>query len=141
MVAAVGGLIVVVGLAVAGSGASERASATDSVTQAANPENSVLQVGNDVVRVASDKPAKPSRFRGCVGNRIWDDRDGDGIQERGEPSIKGVTVGLWDEAGVLVSERVAANGYFSLCGPVGNYRLAVEVPEAIEVRHWSHQSR
>ncbi|MBN1314765.1 MAG: hypothetical protein JXA42_04835 [Anaerolineales bacterium] len=34
---------------------------------------------------------------GLVGDRIWYDLDGDGVQDDGEPGIPGVTVELWSE--------------------------------------------
>lgn len=41
-----------------------------------------------------------------IGNRIWRDLDGDGIQDAGEPPIEGVTVRLYDEEGVLVGTAI-----------------------------------
>jgi hypothetical protein len=35
-----------------------------------------------------------------IGNFVWEDRDGDGVQETGEPGINGVTVKLFDATGV-----------------------------------------
>src|SRR5262249_49946870 len=51
-----------------------------------------------------------------IGNRVWNDRNGDGIQEAGEPGIAGVTVDLYDPNGNLLATAVTdANGnyYFS----------------------------
>ena len=41
-----------------------------------------------------------------IGNRIWRDLDGDGVQDAGEPPIAGVTVNLYDEDGDLVGTAV-----------------------------------
>ena len=41
-----------------------------------------------------------------VGNRVWLDLDGDGIQEAGEDPIAGVTVRLFDTAGNVVASAV-----------------------------------
>lgn len=41
-----------------------------------------------------------------IGNRIWRDLDGDGVQDAGEPPIPGVTVNLYDENGILVGTAV-----------------------------------
>ena len=38
-----------------------------------------------------------------IGNRVWDDYDGDGVQDAGEPGIAGVVVGLYDDNGALVA--------------------------------------
>ncbi|NJN54405.1 MAG: hypothetical protein HC804_06425, partial [Anaerolineae bacterium] len=49
-----------------------------------------------------------------VGNRIWRDDDGDGIQDPGEPPIAGVTVGLHDAAGTLLNSAITdANGNYT----------------------------
>lgn len=41
-----------------------------------------------------------------IGNRIWRDLDGDGVQDPGEPPIPGVTVHLYDEDGILVGTAI-----------------------------------
>jgi hypothetical protein len=48
-----------------------------------------------------------------IGNRVWRDVDGDGIQDAGEEAIAGVTVELRTEGGVLVATAVTnANGNY-----------------------------
>lgn len=48
-----------------------------------------------------------------VGNRIWRDDDGDGIQDPNEPGIAGVTVGLYDSDGtVLNSATTDSSGHY-----------------------------
>lgn len=49
-----------------------------------------------------------------VGDRVWRDDDGDGVQDSGEPGLAGVTVALRDSTGatVLASAVSDANGYF-----------------------------
>ncbi len=41
-----------------------------------------------------------------IGDRVWRDVDGDGVQDAGEPGISGVTVRLYDKDGNLVATRV-----------------------------------
>jgi trimeric autotransporter adhesin len=51
-----------------------------------------------------------------IGNRVWNDTDGDGIQEPGEPGIGGVEMELLDALGtVIATVTTEANGtyYFS----------------------------
>ncbi|MBP7777604.1 MAG: VCBS repeat-containing protein [Acidobacteria bacterium] len=51
-----------------------------------------------------------------VGNRIWDDVDGDGVQDAGEAGLDGVTVQLLAPGGAVLATAVTANGgqyYFS----------------------------
>jgi len=53
---------------------------TDMVTLSANQNSAV---GAGIAPVVS------------IGNRFWDDSDGDGIQDAGEPSVSGAKVKLW----------------------------------------------
>ncbi len=48
-----------------------------------------------------------------IGNYVWEDTDGDGIQEAGEPGIPGVTVQLFSDSGTLLATTET--------GPDGNY--------------------
>ncbi len=70
---------------------------------------------------------------GCVGNRVWNDSDSDGIQDPGEPGMIGPTISLIDEAGAVVDAMTLFNGFYSLCGPVGSYKIVVEIPAGYEV--------
>lgn len=45
---------------------------------------------------------------GVIGNYIWADADGDGVQDAGEVGIAGVVVELYDSAGVLVDTVTSA---------------------------------
>ena len=48
-----------------------------------------------------------------LGDTVWDDLDGDGIQDGGEPGIPSVTVNLYDAATNLVDSRLTdANGNY-----------------------------
>ena len=51
---------------------------------------------------------------GSIGDRVWDDADGDGRQEPGEIALEGVSLALYDLAGETVS------------GPGGGYRFDVD---------------
>lgn len=57
-----------------------------------------------------------------IGDRVWRDTDGDGIQDAGEPGVAGVTVRLYDAAGALVSTAVTDVN--------GQYRFSSTVTEA-----------
>ena len=58
-----------------------------------------------------------------VGDRVWNDVDGDGIQDDGELGIQGVTVNLLDAEGNVVATTVTdANGnYRFVIGDPGTY--------------------
>ena len=63
-----------------------------------------------------------------VGNRVWQDNDGDGIQDPAEPAISGVTVSLYDTTGTqLATTTTNGNGlyYFSNIQTVGTVAAQV----------------
>lgn len=80
-----------------------------------------------------------------IGNRVWRDDDGDGVQDPGEPGLDGVTVELYRN-GVLVGTTTTTNGgqYLfndsnvtlngaggiatGLCGPNGASVYEVRIP-------------
>ncbi len=82
-----------------------------------------------------------------IGNRIWQDNDGDGVQDPGEPGLDGVTVELYRD-GQLVGVTTTANGghylfndsnvnqngaagiLAGLCGPNGEATYEVRIPNA-----------
>ena len=55
-------------------------------------------VHQDHIHVAVIGPNDPDWFP-AIGNRVWEDLDGDGIQDEGEPGIAGVDVTLFDAGG------------------------------------------
>ena len=65
-----------------------------------------------------------------IGDRVWQDCDGDGIQDPDELGLPAIEVFLYDESGVLVSfTETDANGYylFDLVYP-GLYYVEFETP-------------
>lgn len=63
-----------------------------------------------------------------VGNFVWDDIDGDGSQDAGEPGLAGVTVQLWNAAKTQLIDTAVTNasGIYSLTAPTpGQYRVRV----------------
>jgi len=63
-----------------------------------------------------------------IGNFVWDDIDGDGRQDAGEPGLPGVTVQLWNSAKtqLLDSDVTDANGRYTVVAPLpGDYRVRV----------------
>lgn len=53
-----------------------------------------------------------------IGNRVWNDADGDGVQDAGENPIAGVTVQLFQGATLIASAVTDANGnYYFSSGP------------------------
>ena len=74
---------------------------------------------------------------GSIGDRIWNDIDGQGDQDAGEPGIPGVTVKLLDDNGTLLDTRVTGdNGEYLFTGlGAGTYQVMVDdttLPDGFE---------
>ena len=66
---------------------------------------------------------------GCIGNRVWFDENGDGVQQHEEPGVAGVRLSLVDGSGeVLDRDETQSRGYFELCSAPGAATLQVEIP-------------
>ncbi|NNF56078.1 MAG: DUF11 domain-containing protein, partial [Acidimicrobiales bacterium] len=65
-----------------------------------------------------------------LGNFVWDDLDGDGVQDAGEPGVGGVVVELLNAAGTPVTSVVtAADGSYTLAGVFpGTYTMRFTAP-------------
>lgn len=71
---------------------------------------------------------------GSVGDFVWNDLDGDGIQDVGEPGLEGVPVWLYDSSDTLVaSTNTDANGLylFDNLSP-DDYYVQVDLPSGRE---------
>jgi hypothetical protein len=83
--------------------------------------------GYEIYNVNTTNPGTQSKCHGLgdleflqieppieIGNRVWDDADGDGIQDASELGIAGVTMELYDAAGttLLASVDTDANGNY-----------------------------
>ena len=70
------------------------------------------------------------RGAGSIGDRIWNDLDGDGVQDAGEPGIPGVTVTATLTAGVFSVVYTTTTGpdgsYMFGNLPLGDYAVAVD---------------
>jgi hypothetical protein len=70
---------------------------------------------------------------GAIGDFIWKDLDGDGIQDLGEPGINGAVVTLLDSNGEVIRGPFTTNEtglylFEGLCA--GNYNVTVVPPSA-----------
>ena len=65
-----------------------------------------------------------------IGDRIWEDVNGNGVQDSGEPGLAGMTVQLFDSHDTLIaSTTTATTGAYTFQGlPPGNYYLLVVPP-------------
>jgi len=67
--------------------------------------------------------------KACIGDRVWEDVDGDGVQDAGEPGISGVIVKLYRSDDTFVAFTVTdANGLYSFIVDPGDYYLEFVLP-------------
>lgn len=89
----------------------------------ANPDNDLAEK-----RVPVDAAA-------AIGGTIWHDKDGNGLREKGEPLVAGVSVGLFrmkgDDDAELVKalDELAVGKYSFAHQPAGTYRIVVITPD------------
>jgi fimbrial isopeptide formation D2 family protein/uncharacterized repeat protein (TIGR01451 family) len=71
-----------------------------------------------------------------IGNRVWEDLDGNGQQDAGEPGIVGATVRLLDAAGTVIgTTTTVADGFYQFTGLApADYRVAVVAPGYVPTR-------
>jgi len=69
-----------------------------------------------------------------IGNRLWIDGDGDGVQDEGEKPVPGATVTLLDEDGnVVATTTTDENGYYSFTDLPPDTTFIVEFPTTVTV--------
>jgi choice-of-anchor A domain-containing protein len=66
-----------------------------------------------------------------VSNRVWEDLNGNGVREDGEPGLTNVTVRLLNASGAEVASTATdANGQYTFSGVIpGSYRISVVAPD------------
>jgi hypothetical protein len=109
-------------------------SETDAVNSDVNPltgltTNVTLSAGENQLNIdAGINYASPTTA--SVGNFVWSDTDGDGVQDAGEPGISGVTVTLYDALGNPVATTVTdANGFYQFANVTpGTYTVGFTPP-------------
>ena len=66
-----------------------------------------------------------------IGDFVWHDLNGDGLQDSGEPGVSGVTVELLDNSSMAVLGTTTTDGsgfYQFTCVPIGTYRVRFTEP-------------
>ena len=92
------------------------------------PEPEIPMRGDCQVRAEPLKQTNP-----ILGNRVWHDQNGNGIQDPGEGGIGGICVNLLDGNGGLLEQTTTdSNGYFGFNTEKGSYLLEVEKPSWLE---------
>jgi len=68
--------------------------------------------------------------KGSIGDRVWYDLDGDGVQDSGEPGLQGVTVNLVDprDGGIIESQLTGGQGEY-LFEMLSNMYYIIQVDE------------
>ncbi|WP_343733224.1 SdrD B-like domain-containing protein [Duganella sp.] len=89
---------------------------TAQVTLASGAVNNDLDAGIVVVQAK-------------LGDTVWEDKNGNGVQDSGEAGIAGVTVQLKNAAGQVVqTTTTAADGKYSFTADPGSYTVSVTAP-------------
>ena len=71
---------------------------------------------------------------GLIGDLVWHDLDGDGLQDGGEPGLVGIVVNLLDSGGgFVISTTTDANGIYTFTAPPGDYIVEFEPPTGYEI--------
>ena len=65
-----------------------------------------------------------------IGNRVWNDTDGDGIQDAGETGRAGVTVQLYQNGNLVATKITDANGNYIFTGLAPNTNYEIRIPTA-----------
>jgi hypothetical protein len=74
-------------------------------------------------------PQTPPSCTGSVGDFVWKDINGNGIQDAGEPGISGVTLQLKNGATVIATTTTNTTGYYQFTGVCpGSYTVVVATP-------------
>ncbi|MRW93681.1 hypothetical protein GJ699_27170 [Duganella sp. FT80W] len=93
---------------------------TASVTLASGGVNNDMDAGIVVVQAK-------------LGDTVWEDKNGNGVQDSGEAGIAGVTVQLKDSTGKVVqTTTTAADGKYSFTADPGTYTVSVTAPSGYQ---------
>ena len=88
------------------------------------PKPEVPVTGNCPVRMEPFEQTSDA----IVGNRVWLDWNGDGVQQFEEPGVGGVCVNLYDASGAQVDATTTdSNGYYGFNLPAADDRYVIEV--------------
>lgn len=72
---------------------------------------------SDTPAATPDQPVEPADTLVSVGGRVWNDLDGDGKQDAGEPGVTGLMVTLGDMYGNRITDTTTGtDGYFYFAG-------------------------
>ena len=93
-----------------------------------NPAPEIPMVGDCAIR---REPFKQTGI--LLGNRVWLDKNKNGIQDVGEPGIGGVCVNLYDANNKLVQQTTTdTNGYYGFNVDAGTYTIEFVKPKYLD---------
>jgi len=102
---------------------------TSAVCSDGSPVNNIiLDPGETVIVTFTDERALPGKA--SIGDLVWKDLDGDGLQDTGEPGFQGVTVELYTSTHTLGGTTTTdVSGSYSFTNlDLGNYYLKFYAP-------------
>ena len=92
------------------------------------PEPEIPLRGECEVRT---EPVKQTDF--ILGNRVWEDKNQNGVQDPREEGIGGICVDLLDENGTQLGQTTTdSNGYYGFDVAAGRYIIEVEKPSWLD---------
>ncbi|MFQ8433934.1 SdrD B-like domain-containing protein, partial [Amaricoccus sp. W119] len=104
------------------------------VTLIRDSDRKIREPERENIRIEVRDKNEKSKDKGSIGDRVWFDKDGDGIQDRGEAGVAGVTVKLLSTGGkTLATTKTDANGkyLFDDLKP-GSYKVKFTAPDGHE---------
>lgn len=88
----------------------------------------VINAGQNRDNVDAGLVPQPTNT-GSIGDKVWKDTNGNGVQDNSEPGVPGVTVRLQDCAGNVQTTTTNGNGNYSFTGlAAGCYTVTVVLP-------------
>ncbi len=99
--------------------------ATDDLYFVNDVELTAAEVSTTVANQAKARAYGPA----VIGDFVWEDLNGDGLQSPGEPGISGVTVELLDEEGLVIdTAQTLADGSYEFVVAPDSYRVRFTSP-------------
>jgi hypothetical protein len=103
---------------------------TDEFTLASNVISTTIYDAGIIVFRTPTPTRTPTPIN--IGNFVWNDLNGDGYQDVGEPGLNGITVQLWnsDKSDMIDQDTTSPTGAYTVIAPLpGDYRVRVLVPD------------
>ncbi len=112
-------------------GAADAGTATDSDVDAFGISKTITLTGGEMeLNADAGLVLSTTVLTSSIGDKVWYDTNGDGVQDANEPGVSGVTVTLYDGAGNIapVSKTDANGNYLFTNLPNGTYQVGVSAP-------------